>query len=30
MEALRKAILEQGKGIGSNIIKVDMFLKIPG
>ena len=26
MEALRKAILEQGKGIGSNIIKVDMFL----
>ena len=26
MEALRKAILEQGKGIGDNIVKVDMFL----
>ncbi len=26
MEALRKAILEQGKGIGDNIVEVDMFL----
>lgn len=26
METLRKAILEQGKGIGDNIVKVDMFL----
>ena len=26
MEALRKAILEQGRGIGSDIFKVDMFL----
>lgn len=26
MEALRKAILEQGRGIGDNIVKVDMFL----
>ena len=26
MEALRKAILEQGRGIGSDIVKVDMFL----
>lgn len=26
MEALRKAILEQGKSIGDNIVKVDMFL----
>ena len=26
MEALRKAILEQGKGLGNNIVKVDMFL----
>ena len=26
MEALRKMILEQGKGIGADIIKVDMFL----
>ena len=26
MEALRRMILEQGKGIGNDIIKVDMFL----
>ena len=26
MEALRRMILEQGKGIGSDIVKVDMFL----
>ena len=26
MEALRKAILEQGNGIGTDIVKVDMFL----
>lgn len=26
MELLRKAILEQGKGIGEGIVKVDMFL----
>ena len=26
MEELRKAILEQGKGIGDSIVKVDMFL----
>jgi len=26
MEKLRRAILEQGRGIGSNIVKVDMFL----
>ncbi|MBQ9197848.1 MAG: xanthine phosphoribosyltransferase [Clostridia bacterium] len=26
METLRKAILEQGQGIGSDIVKVDMFL----
>ena len=26
MEALKQMILEQGKGIGSDIVKVDMFL----
>ena len=26
MEKLRKAILEQGKGVGDSIVKVDMFL----
>ena len=26
MEALRRMILEKGKGIGNNIVKVDMFL----
>ena len=26
MEALRQMILSQGKGIGSDIVKVDMFL----
>ena len=26
MEALRKALLEQGNGIGTDIVKVDMFL----
>ena len=26
MEKLRRAILEQGRGIGDNIVKVDMFL----
>ena len=26
MEALRRAILEQGQGIGNDIVKVDMFL----
>ena len=26
MEALRRMILEKGKGIGNDIVKVDMFL----
>ena len=26
MEALRRMIMEKGKGIGNDIVKVDMFL----